>query len=65
MSTWFLAEAEAKLDVAVEHYNAQVPGLGTDFADEVRDSLIRLERFPEAWQSVGRRVWRYRLKRFP
>jgi hypothetical protein len=61
----FLAEAEAELDDAVAYYEVQLAGLGTDFAAEVRAGLARIEEYPEAWQSLGSRVRRYRLNRFP
>jgi plasmid stabilization system protein ParE len=61
----FLPEAETELDDAIAHYEAQLAGLGTDFAAEVRAGLARIEEYPEAWQSFGKRVRRYRLNRFP
>jgi plasmid stabilization system protein ParE len=61
----FLAEAEAELDVAVAHYEAQAPGLGKEYTVEVRQALSRIEDHPEAWQRLGRRVRRYLLHRFP
>ena len=65
MTVRFLAEAEVELDDAVVYYNRQLAGLGTEFATEVRIGLARIEEFPEAWQLFGRRVRRYRLRRFP
>jgi plasmid stabilization system protein ParE len=61
----FLAEAETELDDAVAYYEAQLAGLGSDFAAEVRAGLARIEEYPEAWQLLGQRVRRYRLNRFP
>jgi toxin ParE2 len=61
----FLAEAEAELDEAVEYYNAQVSGLGTEFAREVRDGLTRIAEFPRNWQQLRHHIRRYRLRRFP
>jgi plasmid stabilization system protein ParE len=61
----FLAEAETELDDAVAYYEAQLPGLGRDFAAEVQVGIARIEEYPEAWQLLGPRVRRYRLNRFP
>jgi len=61
----FLAEAEAELDDAVAYYEAQLAGLGSDFAAEVQAGIARIKEYPEAWQLLGRRVRRYRLNRFP
>jgi toxin ParE2 len=61
----FLTEAEAELDDAVAYYETQLAGLGAEFAVEIRAGLARIEEFPEAWQSLSRRIRRYRLNRFP
>jgi toxin ParE2 len=61
----FLEEAEAEFDAAVAYYNAQAAGVGTELAMEVQLGLSRIEKFPEAWQRLGRRVRRYRLNQFP
>jgi ParE toxin of type II toxin-antitoxin system, parDE len=61
----FLAEAEAELAEAVAYYNALMPGLGAEFALEVRDGLTRIEQYPKAWQLLGHRARRHRLSRFP
>jgi hypothetical protein len=42
----FLVEAEAELDFAVAHYEAQLAGLGTEFVLDVRAGLARIEEFP-------------------
>ena len=58
MTIRFLADAEAEFDDAVAYYESQLAGLGTEFADEIRAGLTRIEEFPEAWQLLGRRVRR-------
>lgn len=65
MTIRFLTEAETELDGAVAYYEAQLAGLGSEFAAEVRAGLTRIEEYPEAWQLLGHRVRRYRLNRFP
>jgi toxin ParE2 len=60
-----LVEVEAELADAVAYYNASMPGLGAEFASDVRDGLTRIEQYPKAWQLLGRRARRYRLSRFP
>jgi plasmid stabilization system protein ParE len=50
---------------AVAYYDGLSAGLGAEFAAEIRDSLGRITEYPEAWQLLGPRVRRYRLKRFP
>lgn len=65
MRVRFLAAAEDELDEAVAYYNELTAGLGTQFAQEVREGLRRVVEFPNAWHPLGPRVRRYRLKRFP
>jgi hypothetical protein len=61
----FLPEAIVELDGAVDFYNDQLAGLGLEFAAEVGHGVTRIQQHPKAWQSLGRRVRRYRLNRFP
>ncbi len=49
----------------VDYYNAQRPGLGTEFAAEVGDALGRIAAFPTAWPIFSERARRYVLNRFP
>ncbi len=65
MTIRFLEEAEAEFDAAVAYYSSRAAGFGTELAKEVRLGLSRIEKFPEAWQRLGRRVRRYRLRQFP
>jgi len=61
----FLAAAEAELLEAVEYYNQQCEGLGFEFAAEIRRTLERIARYPEAWAPLSRRTRRCRTNRFP
>ena len=65
MTIRVLAEAADEIDAAVRHYEAQSPGLGIEFAFEVRAGFLRISEHPKAWKRLGRRVHRYRLTRFP
>ena len=61
----FLAAAEAELADAISYYNDQSEGLGYRFAGEVKETLGRIVRFPDAWPSLSRRTRRCRTRRFP
>lgn len=50
---------------AIAYYNAQEPGLGAEFAAEVRKTIERILQFPNAWTSVSKRVRRSQINRFP
>jgi hypothetical protein len=49
----FLAEAEAELAEAVTHYDAQLAGLGAEFALEVRDGVARIEEYLKLGNSLA------------
>jgi hypothetical protein len=48
----FLRYAQAELREAIQYYESQVPGLGTDFFLEVTAALDHLADFPIAWRKV-------------
>ncbi len=59
--------AAAKTDVAdaIANYNSAEPGLGSEFAAEVRKTIERVLQFPKAWASVSKHVRRCQVNRFP
>ena len=65
MTIAFLPIAKTELDDAVEYYNLELPGLGTEFKDEVKSSLKRIILFPEAWSTVRLDIRKCILHRFP
>lgn len=65
MTFRFLSLAEAELRQAVSYYNEQSPGLGFEFAAEVRRTLVRIREHPEAWHPLSERTRRCRVSRFP
>lgn len=64
-SVSFLDEAEAELWDAVEFYESRCPGLGWDFAKEIRESIHLLQQFPDRWPVREDGTRRYLLHRFP
>ena len=65
MKVEILAAAEAELAEVISYYNEQSEGLGYEFAAEVKQTIARIIRFPEAWAMLSRRTRRCRTKRFP
>jgi plasmid stabilization system protein ParE len=65
MKLRLLDVAELELDEAWVWHEAQVPGLGDRFLDEIRAGRDLIAAFPEAWHPLGDGVRRFRLKRFP
>jgi len=60
-----LSCAEEEFAEAVDYYNEQRPGLGFEFAAEVQRTLIRIQRFPEAWPIFSHQSRRSLTDRFP
>jgi plasmid stabilization system protein ParE len=58
-------EAASDLDAAFRWYEEQLPGLGHEFLISVEACFSRLERDPEMYQAVDKRVRRARVDRFP
>lgn len=60
-----LAAALQDLDQAVTYYEAEEPGLGFNFEEEVFGCIDRICRNPEAWTSISPRTRRCIVHRFP
>ena len=60
-----LSEAKAELEAGVSFYDSQFPGLGRDFAREVRLLCHRITDSPAAGFEVRPDVRRRILRRFP
>ena len=65
MNTSFLDAAQSEFDDAIDYYDEQQPGLGSEFAEEVGDALERVNHYPEAWSPLSPRVRRCVINRFP
>ncbi|PTN33504.1 type II toxin-antitoxin system RelE/ParE family toxin [Desulfonatronum sp. SC1] len=65
MKLLVLACAEDEFAEAVNYYNGQCPGLGYEFAAEVRRCFERIRRHPDAWPAFTSRTKRCLMNRFP
>ncbi len=65
MNIVVLSYAEEELAEAVDYYNEQCPGLGYEFAAEVKRAFDRMKVFPEAWHLFSKRSRRCLLNKFP
>ncbi len=65
MNVKFLTAAEEDLFNAVDYYNKQQLNLGFEFSDEVKRTIERIVRFPDAWTSLSKKTRRCLVNRFP
>jgi len=65
MSYRFLSPALTELSEAAEFYEKSVPGLGSDFIDEVDAAIERILDFPDAWSRISEDYRHCNLRRFP
>jgi plasmid stabilization system protein ParE len=61
----FLPPAERELDEAFDYYEAQKPGLGFEFLEEVWATIERIKHHPGAWGLISQNARRSRTLRFP
>jgi len=65
MTIRFTLIAELELRDAIDYYNQESFGLGYDFADEVQNTLKRIQSSPTAWTLLSANSRRCLTKRFP
>ena len=61
----FLDPAIQEFESAVDYYNTQSEGLGFEFALEVKRSIERIVKHPQAWHQLSPNTRRCRTNRFP
>ena len=66
MRVRFVGLAKREVFQASRHYDAQAPGLGDAFLDELKRLVDLVKQYPAAWPIVlGEDIRRARLNRFP
>lgn len=65
MKARLLYPAQRELAEAIDYYNKERAGLGSDFREEAWHTIQRIRRFPDAWSPLGGRIRRCQLRRFP
>jgi len=51
--------ARREYDEAKEFYEIEQPGLGTQFEEQIRYSLLRIQQHPQAWPPERKEIRRY------
>jgi hypothetical protein len=52
----FLPPARSELAEAIDYYDSREPGLGSQFAEEVKRTLQRILQYPGAWTPLSKRT---------
>jgi plasmid stabilization system protein ParE len=65
MKMVILEIARREFDEAKEFYEAEQPGLGTQFEEQIKHSLLRIQQYPEAWPPERKEIRRYIVHKFP
>jgi plasmid stabilization system protein ParE len=65
MQYFFHPLAELELNEAVDFYECERSGLGTEFAHEIELAIKRILAFPNAWSIFGNKFRRVLTHRFP
>lgn len=65
MQYFFHSEAEEELLQAIDYYENQSNGLGTQFADEFYKNLNHILIYPKAWPEITDGIRRKLLVKFP
>ncbi len=65
MTYRFLSPALSELSSAVDYYELQKVGLGSDLLDQVDSTIARILQFPNAWGKLTDRYRHCNLRRFP
>jgi plasmid stabilization system protein ParE len=61
----FLEPAQAELAEAVAYYDSQEPGLGSQFAEEIKRTIGRVLQYPVAGSPISKRTRRCLTNKFP
>lgn len=65
MKVRFLEAACLELREAIVYYNAQRPGLGAAFREEVKATIKRIVQQPSSWHLMGGNIRRCQTNKFP
>jgi hypothetical protein len=65
MRVYFLPDAEAEFNKAIEYYEQSQPGLGIEFAEEIYATTTRIIQYPDAWSALSKNSRRCLVNRFP
>ncbi len=65
MTMVILEIARREYDEAKEFYETEQSGLGANFKEQIRHSLLRIQQYPQAWPPERKEIRRYIGHKFP
>lgn len=65
MQVRFTVYAKSELQDAIAFYESELPGLGKQFKEEVRQLITRIVAYPRAWSVERGEVRKFLLHKFP
>jgi mRNA-degrading endonuclease RelE of RelBE toxin-antitoxin system len=57
--------ARREFNEAKEFYEIEQPGLGAQFEEPIRHSVLRIQQYPQAWPPERKEIRRYIVHKFP
>jgi hypothetical protein len=60
-----ILSARREYDEAKEIYEIEQPGLGIQFEEQIKYSLLRVQQYPQAWPPERKEIRRYIVHKFP
>ncbi|MBU1411129.1 type II toxin-antitoxin system RelE/ParE family toxin [Myxococcota bacterium] len=61
----FSSLARQEMEDAIQFYELELPGLGAQFRQEVREAALRISAYPEGWSKEKGEIRKCLLHRFP
>jgi len=65
MKIEILEIARREYDEAKDFYETEQPGLGSQFKEQIKHSLLRIQQYPQAWPPERKEIRRYIVHKFP
>ena len=65
MEIRILEIAQLEFNEAKEFYEIEQTGLGAKFENEIKNGILRIQQFPQAWPPERKETRRYLTRKFP
>ncbi len=65
MKTVILDVARLEFNEAKEFYEIEQTGLGAKFENEIKNGILRIQQYPQAWSPERKETRRYLVRKFP